>query len=125
MDAIRSALYRAAEAEQPTGARHLFYRLVNEKVIEKTEKQYQGTVVRLLGIMREGGELPWEWITDGTRLQRKPRSYESLEEAIEQTIAHYRQRLWSHQAVHVEIWCEKVGMMGVCSTPSRPSGTCR
>jgi hypothetical protein len=113
MDAIRDALYRGAEAEHPVGDRRLFYRLVNEKVIPKLEKEYKGTVVRLLGEMRENGTIPWEWITDGSRLCRRPRTHESLEEAVEETVSRYRQRLWTSQDVHVEIWCEKVGMMGV------------
>lgn len=113
MAVIRDALYRGAQAEQPVGDRRLFYRLVNEKVIAKLEKEYKGTVVRLLGEMRENGMIPWDWITDGSRLQRKPRTHESLEEAVEETVSLYRQRLWTQQPAHVEIWCEKVGMMGV------------
>lgn len=86
MDRLRSAIYQIAEAEQPTGDRHVFYKLLELGLIGKTEAEYKATVVRLLGEMREGGVLPWEWITDGSRLLRKPRSYTSLKAAIEETM---------------------------------------
>jgi hypothetical protein len=113
MDDIRTALYEAAEAEHPVTVRRLFYRLVSDGVIPKTEAAYQGTVIRLLGEMRERGDLPFEWITDGTRLRRKPTSFQSLQHALDTTTDLYRRALWDEQASYVEIWCEKVGMSGV------------
>ena len=113
MDLIRAALHAAAEREHPVTARRIFYCLVGEKVIEKTEAEYQGTVIRLLGEMREAGELPWHWITDNARWQRRPRAYESLGDALLETAQFYRRRIWAQQESYVEVWCEKVGMSGV------------
>ena len=39
--------------------RQVFYQLVSRGVIEKTEAQYQGTVIRLMTEMRLSDELPY------------------------------------------------------------------
>lgn len=85
----------------------------NAGCIPKTEAAYQGVVLRLCGQMREDGELPWDWITDSTRWMRKPRSYSSLNEALENTKAAYRRALWVDQAVYVEIWIEKEALASI------------
>ncbi|HMJ55722.1 MAG TPA: hypothetical protein VK540_26785 [Polyangiaceae bacterium] len=113
MDRLRQTIYDAAETEHPVTCRRLFYRLVGQGVIEKTDAQYQGTVIRLLGEMREAGELPWSWITDNTRFQRKPESFSSMAEALETTARFYRRAFWDEQNRYVEVWCEKVGLSGV------------
>lgn len=112
---IRRAIYDVAKAMNPITDRSIFYQLVNRPVpvLEKLESQYKGTVIRLVGEMRERGELPWGWITDNTRLQRKPRTHFSLEDALIDTAERYRRQIWADQDVYVEVWCEKVGMSGV------------
>lgn len=44
------------------------------------ESSGKNIVVRLLGIMRREGELPFSWIADNTRRIRKSRTYSSLEQ---------------------------------------------
>lgn len=113
MDRIREAIHAAAQAEHPVTCRRLFYKLVAEGVIEKTEAQYQGTVIRLLSEMREAGEIPFAWIADHTRLMRRPTRYGSLSDALERTAKFYRRDLWDEQDCYVEVWCEKAGLTGV------------
>src|ERR1017187_1801967 len=93
---LRDALYHILAARHPQTARQLYYQAVTAGLIEKTEAAYQRIVVRLLGQMREDGELPWPWIADSTRWMRKPRSYSSLEEAIARTAETYRRALWDN-----------------------------
>lgn len=63
-------------------------------------------VVRELGHLRETGRLPWEWITDGTRMVRKETQYDSLDDALERATESYRPNLWASQSRRVEVWCE-------------------
>jgi len=113
MQRIRDALYRAALDENPVTARRLFYRLVSDGVLAKTEAEYQGTVIRLLGVMREDDTIPFDWIADHTRLMRKPRTYKSLADGLANFQEAYRRALWAEQTCRVEIWCEKTGLTGV------------
>jgi hypothetical protein len=53
----------------------VFYQLVSRSVIEKTEKAYKGTVVRLMAEMRLDGELPWSW---GNRRNPPPAEHPDL-----------------------------------------------
>ena len=47
--------------------RQLFYRLVSNGTIAKTEAQYKGTVIRLCNEMCLAGEIEFGWIADNTR----------------------------------------------------------
>jgi hypothetical protein len=96
--------------------RQVFYALTVLGAIDKNEKQYKSTVVRLLTEMREAEKLPFEWITDNTRLMRKPASFTSLKHCLESTANAYRRSLWADMPVHVEIWCEKDALAGVIFT---------
>jgi hypothetical protein len=113
IQALKDALFDLLAARHPQTVRQLFYQAVSAGWIEKTEADYKGVVVRLCGEMREEGELPWEWLADSTRWMRKPRSYSSVEEALNQTAATYRRDLWRDQDAYVEIWVEKEALAGV------------
>ena len=82
MGAIADGLYQIVERYQPMTVRNVFYRAVAAGLVEKTEAAYKGTVGRLLTEMRRSERLPYGWITDSTRWQRKPRSYSDLEAAL-------------------------------------------
>lgn len=113
MQAIREGLYRLAAEHQPMTVRQLFYRMVVEGLIPKTQAQYKGTVVRLAGEMRESGDLPWGWIVDETRLMRKPKSYDDLEDALAGMQELYRRDIWATADVYVEVWAESDSAAGV------------
>jgi hypothetical protein len=49
----------AVTEDAPMTVRQVFYRLVINGVIGKTETEYKSTVVRLLGRMRRDGEVPF------------------------------------------------------------------
>jgi hypothetical protein len=109
----KQQLYAILEAYHPQTVRQAFYQMVSAGAIPKTEAAYQGTVVRLCGLMREDGDLPWDWIADSTRWMRKPDSYSSIEEAVLRTKETYRRDLWTNQNAYVEIWVEKEALAGV------------
>jgi hypothetical protein len=113
MEAIRRAIARTLEADHPMTVRQLFYRLVSEGVIAKTEGEYKQTVVRLLTLMRRSGAIPFGWIADSTRWMRKPRTFSSLEDMLEISQRTYRRDIWGDQDAYVEIWLEKDALAGV------------
>ena len=104
--------------------RQIFYELVNRGVIEKTEAQYQQTVIRLLTDMRINGELPFAWIVDHSRQRRVTRTYDSMAEAVEDTATFYRKSELKESSAYIEMWVEKDALSGI-SGKSRPSTTCR
>jgi len=55
--------------------------------------------VRLLGEMREAGEIPFEWIADNTRWMRKPSAFTGIEACLNSCANSYRRDLWSAMPV--------------------------
>ncbi len=110
---IRGAIYEVVAEDHPMTVRQVFYRLVSLGTIEKTEAEYKGTVIRLLGQMRLAKELPFDWIADNTRWMRKPDTYSGLNQALRETARFYRRALWDNQSVYVEVWLEKDALAGV------------
>jgi hypothetical protein len=111
--AIKEAIYNTARDNRPATVRQIFYQLVGLGVIDKTEKEYKGTVVRLLTAMRKSKELPFRWIADNSRWMRKPDSHDDLRAALENSIEFYRRNLWRDSDDYVEIWLEKEALSGV------------
>src|SRR5947209_6986666 len=113
ISALRLAIHELLWEEHPMTVRQVFYQLVSRGLIDKTEAEYKRTVVRLLTDMRRARQLPFAWIADNTRWMRKPRTYDSLEHALESTKQAYRRSLWNDQEAYVEIWLEKDALAGV------------
>jgi hypothetical protein len=113
IEAIEQEIYEICAAHNPLSVRNLFYVLVSRDTIPKTENAYKNTVVRLAGVMRERGDLPWHWLVDSTRWMRKPRSFSGLADVLEQTAELYRRDLWVNSDQYVEIWCESDSIAGV------------
>jgi hypothetical protein len=113
MDAIKQAIHQVLADTHPATVRQTFYQLVSRGAIAKTETEYKSTVVRLLTAMRRSGEIPFGWIADNTRWMRKPSSYSSLSDMLEQSQRFYRRALWDDQDAYVEIWLEKDALSGV------------
>lgn len=109
---VDEAIYEIARAEQPVTVRGLFYRVMSRGLVAKSEHGY-GVVQRQALKMRRRGELPYYWITDGSRLRLKPRTWRSAAGALANTAASYRRALWANQSVHVEVWTEKDAIRGV------------
>jgi hypothetical protein len=86
--------------------RQVFYALTVAGVVPKTEQGYD-SVQRQLVAMRREGELPFDFIADGTRWQRKPSTWDSKADFLEHTLRAYRRDLWQSQGVRIEVWLEK------------------
>jgi hypothetical protein len=120
IDQIREALDDTLRGDHPMTVWQVFYRVVSQGVIAKTENEYKNAVGRLLVSMRRSGQIPFSWIADNTRWMRKPRTYSSLEAALENTAQTYRRSLWDNQDVYVEVWTEKDALAGVVLEETRP-----
>ena len=110
---IRATIERVLRRYQPMTVRQVFYQLVSIGALEKTEQEYKGTVCRLLAEMRRDGQIPYGWIADSTRWQRKPVTYRGIEHLLNETAKLYRRALWEKQHAYVEIWLEKDALAGV------------
>lgn len=113
IDFIKLAIYEYCRRYQPLTVRQLYYAMVVQGLIDKTEGEYKQTICRLAKEMRLAGELPWEWMVDNTRWIRKPISFGSLADCVEQSAQTYRRSLWQQSAEYVEVWLEKDALSGV------------
>lgn len=120
MEEIREAMYQALVEDHPMTVRQVFYRMVSEGVVAKTEGEYKRTVCRLLGEMRLAGTIPFGWIADNTRWQRKPQTFSSFESVLRRTAESYRRSVWDAQPVYVEVWLEKDALAGVLIEETDP-----
>jgi hypothetical protein len=110
--AIRDAVVAVVEADPPMTVRQVFYQLVARGVVEKTEEQYQGTVIRLLTEMRLEGDILFDDIVDETRRVRITRTFDNVEDAVAQTARFYRRSALAQSDDYVEIWLEKDALAG-------------
>jgi hypothetical protein len=110
--AIRAAIREVIENDPPMTVRQVFYQLVSRGVIEKTEEQYQGTIIRLMTEMRLDGSLPYSWVVDESRRVRITQTYNSIEDALEHTAKFYRRSALAQSDDYIEIWVEKDALAG-------------
>jgi hypothetical protein len=117
---VRVVIERLLAEDNPQTVRQVFYALTVRGLIGKHEVEYQRTAVRLLGEMREAGTIPFEWIADNSRWQRKPTTFTGIEACLNATAKHYRRDLWAAMPVYVEVWCEKDALAGVLMEETEP-----
>jgi hypothetical protein len=110
---IRDAIIDVVKSDPPMTVRQVFYQLVARNIIEKTEEEYQRTVIRLMTKMRLDGSLPFDWIVDETREVRNMETFDSVEDALAHTAQFYRRSALAQSDDYVEIWLEKDALAGV------------
>src|SRR5262245_35655778 len=108
----RAALLAIIDDGKPMTVRQVFYQATVRGLVEKAETGY-GKVQLDLTKMRRDGTLPYDWLADNTRWQRKPRTFDSVEDALKETARFYRKNLWNDADAYVEIWLEKEALAGV------------
>ena len=108
----REALWDIIQAGKPMTVRQVFYQATVRGLVEKAESGYQ-KVQTDLTLMRRAGDLPYDWLADNTRWQRKPRTFNGIEAALKHTVEFYRKALWADADCYVEIWIEKDALAGV------------
>ena len=111
MEARREALLAIIEVGRPMTVRQVFYQATVRGFVEKAETGYS-KVQADLTVMRRARELPYDWLADNTRWQRKPRTFDSVEDALRNTAGSTARALDEADA-YVEIWLEKDALAGV------------
>ena len=109
---IDAAIFRAVEEDYPVSVRGVFYRVESAGAVEKTEAGYS-CVQRQVLKLRRSGDLPYNRITDGTRLIRKPDSWNALDEMLADASVSYRRALWHKQEAEVLVFTEKDAISGI------------
>ena len=112
VEARRKALKAIIDAGRPMTVRQVFYQATVRGIVEKEESGYTKVQTDLVK-MRRDGSLRYDWLTDNTRWQRKPRTFDSVEEALKETAKFYRKNLWADADCYVEVWLEKDALAGV------------
>src|SRR5262249_50558210 len=103
VEARRKALFDIVAKMRPMTVRQVFYQARVQGTVEKAEAGYAKVQTDLV-LLRKSGVLPYGWLADNTRWQRKPRSFEGVEEALENTARLYRKDLWVSATCYVEVW---------------------
>lgn len=119
MEAFREAIYSLLDAFNPMTVRQVFYQLVAQGVIQKTEGMYDSVQQNLVD-MRRQKIVPYKWISDNTRWMRKPDTYSSMRQMLMYSVRTYRRAVWDDQNAYVEIWCEKDALAGVIAEETYP-----
>jgi hypothetical protein len=113
IERVENAIYATLLRDNPQTLRGLFYQLVSQGIVPKTEAAYKTLVGRLAVRMRRAGDLPYHWLADNTRWMRKPPTFSSLEGFLRTTAATYRRAVWDNMPAYVEVWLEKDALAGV------------
>jgi hypothetical protein len=110
---IKGDIYAVLKADRPMTVRQVFYQLVARGTTEKTEAEYQGTVIRLLTDMCLQGKIPFAWIIDESRRTRETQTFDSIADAARDTAKFYRRNALRQCSDYVEIWSEKEALAGI------------
>lgn len=107
-------LINYASEHGPISVRGLYYQAEVAAVpgIGKDDAGYNKVQSQVLKLRREG-RLSYSDIADATRWMRKPRTHDSVENALRDTARFYRKSLWADTEDYIEIWIEKDALAGV------------
>jgi len=108
----RYALWEIVCEIQPCTVRQVFYQATVRGVVEKTERAYD-MVQRDLVLLRRDQNFPYSFIVDNTRVQRRPQTYDSLQDGLRRFSDYFRLDVFSRLPVYVEVWLEKDALSGV------------
>ena len=112
MDTLRGAIYAVAETDRPVSVRHIFYRMVTQNLVEKSDRGYQ-QLQKATVDMRDGGALPYSWIEDSSRRAYMNTGYAGVGSFAEVAASIYRRDYWDSTDILVEVWCESRSLAGV------------
>ncbi len=121
LNALLAASQTVLAREGIVTIRHLFYCLVSEAGLEKTEASYKQLGNHLTN-WRKRGLIPWNAFADNTRWHIGTTTYDSAVEALENTVEAYRRNLWLDQDTYLEIWVEKDAIAGLVSDAANAFG---
>ena len=112
MDTLRGAIYAVAQVDRPVSIRHIFYRMVTQDLVEKSDLAYQ-RVQKISVDMRRARALPYGWIEDSSRRAYWNTGYAGVGSFAEAAASIYRRDYWDSTDTLVEVWCESRSLAGV------------
>lgn len=124
IDQLRQQIIEVLDEDHPQSVRHVFYRLTDPRLpfsVPKTENGYR-KVGRELVKMRQSGVIPFDWISDSTRMGYHVNSFESAAEFISTMAGQYRAQTWNALPAFPEVWCESRSLAGVLRPLCREYG---
>jgi hypothetical protein len=113
LERLDAALVELVATHSPITVRGAFYQAVGRGLVPKDETKGYRLVQRRLLKLRESGEIPYGWITDGSRTVYGHIRYRSADEFARTVKIRYRQDYWADAEEYVEIWIEKEALAGV------------
>jgi len=118
---LKASLAIIAEEGGQVTLRHLFYRLVGQWLLDKTEAGYK-RVGSYTKEWRHAGLMPYEALSDNTRWYYGDILSSSPEEAVANALRNYRCDIWHNWNTHKEIWTEKDAMVSILLDVANPLG---
>jgi hypothetical protein len=112
MDAIRKGLIEITRRGKQMTVRQVFYQAVVHGLIDKTEEDYKGVIIRLLTDMRISGDIPFSRIIDETRRRDVTQTDKSIASAARRAAKFYRRSALDVCPAYIEVWCEKEALSG-------------
>jgi len=101
------------EEIRPASVRAVCYKLFTLKLIPDMGRNSTGKISKVLARAREDGEIPWEYIVDGSRQGIQKLQHKNLADYIERVRTQYSKDRWEDQDYCVELWSEKSTVEGV------------
>jgi hypothetical protein len=124
---IAKIVERAFAEVGPVTVRQVYYRAVNDGVVESGQKAYKS----ILGAIRDGrvtGRIAWNVIEDRTREPLLPGYNTSIRAALDQLAASFRFDANAGQQFRIEVWLEQAALEAivwpVCAKLGVPLVTC-
>ncbi len=114
----RRRITEMAEQLQPASIRQLYYQAEVAGLVPKTDAGYRAVQHDIL-VLRQQGDIEYDWISDNTRWMRKSRSYRGIDHFLDLSISTYRRDLWHRAPVYVEIWIEKDALAGTVMSETK------
>jgi hypothetical protein len=102
------------EAENSMTVRQCFYRLVSQRVLRNSRKDYQ-KLSRVLTLAREQGDIPFDWIVDRSRPTYTTNAWDDPKDYMKTCKLGYRKDYWQLQPNYCELWTEKDAIIGSIS----------
>ena len=92
--------------------RQLYYQLVGKAIIPNSQREYK-RLGDLLSKARLAGLVDWDAIEDRARRPVVWRSYDSIQQCVEEAAEGFALQRWKTQPEYVELWCEKDALSSV------------
>ena len=114
-------IVEALAQDHPQSVRHCFYRMTDTRLKVNVEKDDGGyrRVQRRLHDLREGGGVPFDWVTDSTRRGFHVQTFSGGADFLRRVTGLYRANIWAGVGTHVEIWVESRSIGGVLEADCR------